>query len=343
MSSDIINTMVKHERPYCLATGLVAMDVIEGKHGAFASVGGSCGNVTAILAFLGWKASPVARIGDDVAGKFAKNQFESIGVETKFLRKNHNHNTPVIIQSFTDVNGSRKHRFTFKCADCGEWFPRYRPTTIEHADEVIKKDEPPNVFFFDRVSPAAIKLANWARICGGLVIFEPSSIGNHKLFEKAIAESHILKFADDRIENVDRFINEYSDILLIKTRGADGLEIKWKSEWRRFKSFAARNFTDASGSGDWCTAGLLSMIGANGSRIMESLKFNELSKAIRYGQALATLNCGFEGARGIMDVCSKEEVNKLVSAIYNERDLSLPLSNYAGIKKFLPQKICNFC
>lgn len=341
MSNDIKSSMLEHERPYCLATGLVALDVIEGQNGVFASVGGSCGNVIAILSFLGWKASPVSRIGDDIAGNFVRNQLESIGVETKFLRKNHN--TPVIIQSFTEVNGSRKHRFTFKCSDCGEWFPRYRPTTIEHADEVIKTDEPPNVFFFDRVSPVAIKLAKWTRICGGLVLFEPSSIGDHKIFEEAIAESHILKFADDRIGNVDRFINEYRNILLIKLRGADGLEIKWKSEWRHFKSFAARNFTDASGSGDWCTAGLLSLIGANGSQIMESLTFKELSKAIRYGQALATLNCGFEGARGAMDVCTKEEVDNLVLAIYSERDLSVPLSNSAGFKKSLPQKICNDC
>ena len=57
----------------CVGTGLIALDIIRNAVENMATesrfAGGSCGNVLAILAFFGWEASAVGRIGDDPAGR----------------------------------------------------------------------------------------------------------------------------------------------------------------------------------------------------------------------------------------------------------------------------------
>ena len=42
--------------PVCVGSGFVALDIVQGESGSFAATGGSCGNVMAILAWLGWSA-----------------------------------------------------------------------------------------------------------------------------------------------------------------------------------------------------------------------------------------------------------------------------------------------
>ena len=63
----------------CWGVGFVAMDVVDVEGDRFAAVGGSCGNVMAILAWLGWTARPIARLGGDATGDFIRRGATWVG------------------------------------------------------------------------------------------------------------------------------------------------------------------------------------------------------------------------------------------------------------------------
>jgi fructokinase len=68
------------------------------------------------------------------------------------------------------------------------------------------------------------------------------------------------------------------------------------------KATDTTEFKDACGSGDWCSAGILSMLCADPVNNATRLHFNckSVDAAIAFGQALASINCEYEGARGAM-------------------------------------------
>lgn len=302
--------------PFCVGTGFVAMDIVEGGAGRFAALGGSCGNVMALLAYMGWHAAPLARLGQDKSGAFIRQEFDEIGVDTRFLVEVSGVQTPIIIQRFVEgQDGQRTHRFSLTCPDCGTWLPRYRATTVNHASEVIEAGEAPKTFYFDRVSPAALKLAAWARENGALVVFEPSSIGDERHFQRAVDSAHILKYSHERLGHVPDLAKVTAPKIVIETHGADGLKVRWKSRWSKLPAFEAPKFVDAAGSGDWCSAGIIHTIGNEGIEIFKTLDKPRLDHALRFGQALAAVNCGFEGARGAMMAMDTKRLNSALGAL----------------------------
>lgn len=329
-----------------MGTGFVAMDVVEGLEATFASAGGSCGNVMALLSWLGWASFPVARLGCDEPGDFVVHDLQFDGVNTDFVWQEHSVSTPVVVQKFkVDSEGHRSHRYVLTCPDCGGWLPRFRSTTIRQIQPVLDSDCVPDIFFFDRVSPSALKLASWVRESGGLVLFEPSSIGDESQFQKAIDVCHVLKFAEDRLGHINEIRDLTGPNLIIQTLGPRGLEFRLGWNWFELDAFEAPYFLDAAGSGDWCTALLLSELGNQGSLNPVSWKPRLISDALRKGQAAAALNCGFEGARGAMQAADKDAFMLAVSDLMAGKEASVerltegkaePRVNLCSLCKIVP-------
>ena len=328
--------------PVCLASGFIAMDIVEGELETFLAAGGSCGNVIALLSYMGWNAKPVARLGTDHAGSFIRTQFENLGVDTSHVSNVPLVQTPIVVQRFVKSrNGECTHRFSLTCPDCGAWLPRYRPTTLKHASEVIEKNSVPDIFFFDRTSPCALRLAGWARERRALVFFEPSSIGDERQFQRAVDSAHILKYSYDRLGHLPDLAKVNGPKIVIETHGADGLRVRWRSRWSSLPAIKASRFVDAAGSGDWCTAGVIHAIGQGGSKILETIKKNRLDYALRLGQALASINCGFEGARGAMRKLDIDGLNFLMS---NSKEDARALESFDRCTDgALPADLCLSC
>jgi fructokinase len=318
------------------------MDIVEGETERFAAAGGSCGNVMTLLAFMGWRAAPLARLGDDKAGAFVVDALDASGVDTRFVTQAKNIQTPMVIQKFVESeDGQRTHRFSLTCPECGAWLPRYRATTLSHADEVIETGEIPKVFYFDRVSPAALKLAAWAREHGALVFFEPSSIGDERSFQKAVDQTHILKYSHERLGHVPDLAKVTTPTVIVETHGEDGLRVRWRGRWSRLTAFEAPRFVDAAGSGDWCSAGIIHSLGIEGAEIFDTLNKAGLDRALRFGQALAAVNCGFEGARGAMMALSLKRLNSILSHLIGGDVVLKESPDAAG--SALPRGLCGAC
>ena len=139
---------------------------------------------------------------------------------------------------------------------------------------------------------------------GSLIFFEPSGGGDPRLFQEALRLTHVLKYSHQRVRSFTDLLTKWFPPLQIETLGEDGLRYRCNlpgmpsSGWRLMGSFEVPVFKDSAGSGDWCSAGIISTIGANGVEGLSSLSLDDLTHALRYGQALAAWNCGLEGARG---------------------------------------------
>ena len=302
----------------CWGVGFVAMDVVdvdvEGNR--FAAVGGSCGNVMAILAWLGWMARPIARLGGDAVGDFIREELRGLGVDVTSLIKEKEARSPIVLQRFeTESDGTRTHRFSLTCPGCGRWLPRYRPVTLAQSKSLACGGDAPNVFYFDRVSPASLRLAEMARSRGALVVFEPSSVDVELKFQKAVDVCHVLKYSQERMGHLPDLPYAASPALIVETRGEAGLRYRWKDHWSQLDAFPVENIVDAAGSGDWCTAMLIHRMGRMGAKPFTRSMGPAIEAALQDGQAAAAVNCSFRGARGAMQALTLDQLNDRLSIL----------------------------
>jgi fructokinase len=296
--------------PVIVGTGLVALDVVIPSEAGTAPrlwAGGTCGNVLTVLAYLGWDAYPVARLGQDSASLWVARDFTAWGGHPDFLLREPGGATPVIVQHIQGGGADgATHSFSWRCPFCGSDLPRYKPLRRSDVEQLIPRLPQADVFFFDRVSSGALRLAGHYAATGALVVFEPSSVGNPRLFRDAVALAHLLKFSHERLGDSAEALAAQHPLLVVETLGRDGLRYRGRLAslesrgWQQLPALPAPGVRDTAGSGDWCTAGILHLLGRGGLTEFSRVDGSLLLGALRFGQALAAWNCGFEGARGGM-------------------------------------------
>jgi fructokinase len=316
-----INMQHNHlHHPTIVGTGLVALDVLltDDCANAETALGGSAGNVLAILGHLGWSSTPVAQLGMDEAAARIKFEFRKLGANTQFLLQSEQMSTPVVYQYPAKTGHS--HEFSFRCPYCGlkrGFVPPIDDGTLIPNLRVIAT---PDVFYFDRVTPWALELAERYREMGALVMFEPSTIGSDlEAFRRGIRAAHIVKYADDRIADIER-VDLSSVEVEIQTHGKRGLQFRLADHpttWHNLSAFDIPYVADTAGAGDWCTSGFLyALVGS----IFEHhsnprLSTRRIRESLRFGQILAALNCMEKGARGLARRHPSERLIELATSI----------------------------
>lgn len=336
----------------CLGTGLIALDLVtngDEDSSPCAWAGGSCGNVLTILSYLGWKSYPVARLGDDAAARAIVKDMTEHGVDLQHVLFDKSVHTPIILQRILVTHdGHPTHRFYWICPNCGNWLPRYSPVRLR--DISVLSDQTPNLncFYFDRISPASLRLAETARQKGALVVFEPTGIKDDSAFKMAIGLCDILKYSNERTRRSPQTAYESHAMLVVETLGPEGLRFRLRrnekcGQWRLIPPFLVRNLKDAAGAGDWCTAGLIHMLTTSRAQF-DRMSEKKIAEALRYGQALSALNCGFEGARGAMYGIQKSHFHKEIQLILDREEALPPTEDSlsSGAKK-KAQCVCPAC
>jgi len=310
------------QRNTFVGAGFVALDVVHAEDeaciGRFA--GGSCGNVGTILSYLGWSTSLLARIGDDAAGDILLNDLDDFGVNLSGVIRERSKRTPVIFERVrVDASEGPRHSFTRKCPSCGSWAASYRPVLKRTVAELYASVPRPTVYYFDRVAPANIELARLAHEDGALVVFEPSSIKDERLFREGLKLCHVFKYSEGRFDDVHDLELFTRVPAVVSTRGDQGLEVSFRrlgaqSHTIEMAAIPTSGVRDEAGSGDWCTAGLVMGL-ANKEAFPEEIlaEREHLLSALRLGQAMAALNCKYIGARGAMYHFSPGEILGIAS------------------------------
>jgi fructokinase len=277
-----------------VCAGYMPLDIIRtptktiGRH-----AGGTAANVAAILAFHGWHSLLAGIVGDDFAGEELVADLRDAGVDTTQLRRIPGASTCRLIHEIRPD----AHVFRYRCPECGNTLPRSRPLTLEHAEACAEAYPSPDVFFFDRANAATVNLAERYAAAGSVVVFEPSVPANAELLARAAAVAQVVKHSDDRSVGglADLHVRVRAGQVRVVTHGAEGLEILVGNKRARHLSALATLTVDTGGAGDWTTAGLLHRA-VHRRQLIPDL----VEDALRYGQALAAVNCATLGARGLM-------------------------------------------
>jgi sugar/nucleoside kinase (ribokinase family) len=314
--------------PKVFGAGLIALDMVispDPEAPVRSYAGGTCGNVLAILSYLGWRAYPIARLGDDPASQRVRYDLQRWDVLLDYASCQPLADTPIIVQEIRrGRDGRPTHRFSWACPNCGHWLPGFKPVTRACVSDVSHHLSGAAVFFMDRLSRATLILAAHARREGAIVMFEPSGKADERFTEEALRLAHIVKYAHNRVHQLT---DASSGVVLeVQTLGAEGLRYRHRSKgklsrWRRLLAMPASKLVDTCGSGDWCSAGLLWSLGAGGAACLGAAERDEVEAALQYGQALAAWNCGFESARGGMYVCDRATLTRhIVGLMKGETD-----------------------
>jgi sugar/nucleoside kinase (ribokinase family) len=295
------------DRPATLAVGAgrLTLDVIvhQGDPPALArsQAGGTCGNVLADLAYLGWQCYPLTDLGDDDAGRRFLRDLARWGVRLDLIRCYPDQQTPVIVHHIRQSESGAVHSFSSRCPFCDHRLRYYEPVPLPRVEERLAAVPTAQVYFFDRDSPGTLLLARHQRQRGAVVVYEPNYAGPESDLPGALAQAHILKFAREKLPGLaDRPL--VGPWLVIETLGADGLRFRDQragfGEWVHLPALPVAVVRDAAGSGDWCTAGLLHVLAREGAAGLQRASVAQWQAALRFGMALAAWNCAFEGARG---------------------------------------------
>lgn len=321
--------------PTIAGTGLFALDIVLRLDGSAAPprLGGSAGNVLAILGALGWSSTPVGLLGSDSAADAICRDFARIGADTRWLLRSSDHATPVIFQHQLDTARDRSgatHSFTFACPACGT---RRRPqwgdeAAISRGDALLPT---PRVFYLDRPTPLGVDLAERYAREGAVVVFEPSATGDDVgLFARALRAARIVKYADERLSDLSVF-DLHPGAVEIQTRGADGLRFRVltdRPEWTHLSAYRLPAVHDTAGAGDWCTAGLLYELFSR-PVAPNWMDTQSLARGLAFGQVLAALNCMTEGARGLLAAWAPDRIvdaaQRLSAARNPAQEEALPL------------------
>lgn len=288
----------------CVGAGLISLDVLirDGERFPIAYyVGGTCGNVMMILSYMGWEAYPISRLDSTKDGLRVLDDMKKNNVHTDFV-STQDGKTPVIVQrNFINKDGLPTHKFESR-NNVGRFYLDFKPLTQKQANDVIERiDFVPKVFFFDRVAPAILKLANAFKEKGSVIFFEPSTRGgNVSLFNKCVEVADIIKFSEQRIKDVEQF-DGYRDKLFIQTQGVNGLNYRLNAGWKHLDPVANDNVVDTAGAGDWTAAALINeLFKDKQAKGISSFSKSDIEKALNEAQKTGAQSCSFEGARGMM-------------------------------------------
>lgn len=318
-----MNKTRTQQGPRLLVAGFVALDVVFGLDDPAPRfyAGGTSGNVSAGLAFLGWDVSAVGRLGHDVAGEMVRRDLGRWGVNTSFLGLAPAASTPIVLERIElSKNGVPKHRFLWNCPDCSSYFPAFRATLRTQVDFIKEQMESPQVFFVDRVSRSTVEMARHFQKAGSVIYFEPSAACDARLFREMLQLCDVLKYSAQRARSFSELLRHHKAQLEIETLGEDGLRFRTRgafTSWHSLSAYEVR-IKDTAGSGDWTTVGLISSLLGNAKPGLGGATRQDIIHSLKHGQAYAALNCRFEGARGAMYQLSQSKLIEAVATIEAE-------------------------
>jgi sugar/nucleoside kinase (ribokinase family) len=335
-----------------VGTGFVALDIViaDGQEkNPRMWAGGTCGNVMAILAYLGWRTYPVAALGRDTAADWIIEDLTRFGVDARFIQRDSERRTPIVIERIRSLaNGSPRSRFVWTCPGCGAWLPGFQPVLAKRMESVVADMPDAAVFFFDRVSRGALDLAKAAAKRGALVVFEPSGVRDERLFREALAVTHVLKYSHERLSGIAERLGEGSPALEVETLGAEGLRYRVRGRsrshsWCLVDAYGISEVRDTVGAGDWCTAGLIHALGPKGAAGLANANEAEVERALRLGQALAAFTCAYEGARGGMYAVHRRQFRATIKRILDGGSPGSHVERPDAALKELWEAVCPAC
>ena len=298
-----------HTRIDVIGTGFTVLDRIF-KDGSLSdeALGGSCGNVLVSLAMLQRRVAPVLALGDDHIGERLVSEFAQAGAITDYINRRPNLRSPMLNQLLDTLLS--EHEFSSVCHETNSEHPSYQAIDEHELQFAVPAIAQCRLFYADRLSDNVLEAMRTAREAGAIVYFEPSSIKEDALFERALECTSILKYSSDRLGEC--LSASHFDCIHIVTHGAFGLEVRDRQWTKWFASARADVVKDTCGSGDMVSVGLIDWLLTHYQDACE-LVGRDLADGIVAGQRLAAENCAYAGARGLFKEHGADYVRRILT------------------------------
>lgn len=285
-------------RGHVVGTGFVALDRIHvgTTRPLFEELGGSCGNVLISLAMLGRPVVPLLLLGMDPVGARLERDLRLAGADTHHVARVPEVHSPVVVELLDPASGD--HRFSSAWPESKDALGAFEPITRRQLDTAKPLVTSCAIFYSDRVSGTICEAMEAAAAGGAIVYFEPSSIGDPELFDRALATAHILKCSTERLPS-DVIARLRPEAFGVVTAGERGLELHHDGRSCRFPAHEVEALKDACGSGDMVTVGLIDTLLQSWASCPSALSIASMHAGIVAGQRLAAANCAHVGARGL--------------------------------------------
>jgi len=305
-------------------TGYAVLDRVYAKHQrAFESLGGSCGNVLISLAMLRRSVFPLLALGDDAVGNSLVDEFVRAGADTRYISRRHGMSSPVLAQWLSPDVG--QHSFSFICPETKKDLPRYCAVDESEVEEARPALSTCAIFYTDRLNRSTFGAMQTAAENGSLVFFEPSSVEDDDLFDRAINLCSIVKYSSDRLPNRLSGQKLRAGTTAVVTHGADGLEVRQDEQRAWCAAIKAPVVRDSCGSGDMVSVGIIDWMLTHQRRGSAQPSFDHFLSGVVAGQRLAAVNCAYAGARGIFRHhganCARSILDGSVGDIAIQQDL----------------------
>ena len=289
----------------CLGAGTFPLDNLHEKNGKdvktiYQHVGGTCGNVMSILAWMGWHTLPAARLDDSEAGLLIKADLESYGCDTRLVSNTPDGGTTILdIIHKTGRDGKPKTAYMAHSPRGGR-FVNHRFWTLKQAQALFDSlEEMPDVFFFDRCAPGNILLAQLFHERGVLVYYEPNEPVDRN-FLRAVAASDIVKFSNEKHPDVS-FTEDFTDKLFIQTLNEKGLRFKLRAEgWITIPPEHNPHAVDEEGAGDWTTSTFINELGHHHMLTFDRIHLPNTWHCLQEAQRVASESVSYIGAKGLI-------------------------------------------
>ena len=309
---------IEGQCPRLLTAGYVTLDLIVKDLDAgdfWHSTGGTCGNVSIFAAALGVDVSVLGGVGKDRRGQRIVSDFIRAGVNVAEVEISPALCTPGIVE-IIQCTPEGSHRFTHRCPACGTRLPNQAVVSKRTADTVAQRIDQFDGFFFDRATPATLRLAAAAREADLLVLFEPQTIPRTALAKSATKLSDIVKISRQPNSRGNQWDSgtEESTHFVIETLGASGARFCARTpggwgEWSEMQAVPPARIKDTAGAGDWMTAGLLSCL----LRQRDGASLDSMPAAIEFGQKLSAISIAFDGPQGALAALGASTIKQVAN------------------------------
>lgn len=313
---------------FVVGTGFATLDRIYASTLAkpVEALGGSCANVLVSLAMFGHRVAPILTLGADAIGTFLLNEMRRAGCVTKFVFRDPDEESAITVEH-VDIQFAR-HSFSSTCPETRRTLPSYTPLAESNADRAKDAIRSAAVFYVDRLSPITLHAMELASQAGALVLFEPNSVKDLVLFQRALALIDILKVSEEVRSQIDAH-ELTAPPYFITTRGSHGLTLETPTDRIALASLAAPRIVDTCGAGDMVTTGLIHVL-MNAHASHGCVRVDDICSGLIMGQKLAALNCAFIGARGLFHAFDGPTIRNALTAS-SKRTLDVTgLGPYAG-------------
>ena len=272
-------------------------------------VGGTCGNIMSILAWLGWDAKPLACLDDSPDGLKITEDLKRFGCDCRYVTNTPDGGTTLLRCTHKkDLDG--KHVMSVRAGSPGgSRFPKRHFLRVRDEAPAFLEAlaEAPAVFFFDNPAAGNRLIAKGLKERGSLIYFEPSKISSNADLE-AVSISDIIKFSDENIPDVS-FADAYNDKLFIQTMGANGVRFKLQDQpWMTLNGISAKSVVDTEGAGDWFTAALINELAETRMMSLKPHYLHRLVDVIRNAMGIAARSIGHMGSLGLIHYANSLQI-----------------------------------